>query len=66
MQFENLVCNNSAALFHILGLSVDEIVWSGPHRQMGTIPQRGCQIDYLIQTKYRVLYLCEVKFFMLP
>jgi AAA+ ATPase superfamily predicted ATPase len=62
LQFENLVCNNGAALFHILGLSADEVVWSGPHQQMGTTRQRGCQIDYLIQTKHRVLYLCEVKF----
>jgi len=24
--------------------------------------QRGCQIDYLIQTKFNTLYVCEIKF----
>lgn len=24
--------------------------------------KRGCQIDYLIQTRFRYLYACEVKF----
>lgn len=24
--------------------------------------QRGCQIDYMIQTKYNMLFVCEIKF----
>ncbi len=24
--------------------------------------QMGCQIDYMIQTKYNTLYVCEIKF----
>jgi len=62
LQFENLVCNNGSSLFRILRLNDDEVVWAGPHIQRATSSQQGCQIDYLIQTKYRVLYLCEIKF----
>jgi len=62
LQFENLVCNNAHTLYDAIGLSDDEIVWSGPYFQAATTRQKGCQIDYLIQSKYRVLYVCEVKF----
>jgi uncharacterized protein len=27
-----------------------------------TAKQPGCQIDYMIQTKFNTLYVCEVKF----
>lgn len=62
LQFENLVCNNVASLCQALGLSEDEVVWSGPYFQVPTARRKGCQIDYLIQSKHRVLYICEVKF----
>ena len=30
--------------------------------QTETNKRRGCQVDYLIQTKYKTLYLIEIKF----
>ena len=33
-----------------------------PYFQNATKNQAGCQIDYLIQTEYGILYLIEVKF----
>lgn len=62
LQFENLVLNNSNELIQILGLKSDEIIWSGPFTQQANSRQEGCQIDLLLQTKHRVLYLCEIKF----
>ena len=31
-------------------------------KQTKTSTQRGCQIDYLIQTKINTLFICEFKF----
>ena len=42
-------------------LTVDEIINDGPFFQRKTARQKGCQIDYLIQTKFGILYLCEIK-----
>ncbi len=33
-----------------------------PSFQKPRLRQKGCQIDYLIQTRSNVLYLCEIKF----
>lgn len=62
LQFENLVCNNGETLFRALSLVPDDVIWSGPYWQASGSRREGCQIDYLIQTKHRVLYICEVKF----
>ena len=62
LQFENLVCNNPSSLFLALGLATDEVIWSGPYLQTAASRRKGCQIDYLIQSKHHVLYICEVKF----
>jgi AAA+ ATPase superfamily predicted ATPase len=62
LQFENLVCNNEKALFKHLNLTPDDVIWSGPYLQLKGSRQEGCQIDFMIQTKHRVLYICEVKF----
>ncbi len=61
-QFENLVSRNAQSLYHTLGLAAEEVVWSGPYFQNANSRRQSCQIDYLIQTKHRVLYLCEIKF----
>lgn len=34
----------------------------GPFFQTSTIRQSGCQIDYMIQTRFHNLYICEIKF----
>jgi len=62
LQFENLVVHNFKALWKMLNLSGEEIVMDGPFFQTSTIRQPGCQIDYMIQTRFHNLYVCEVKF----
>ncbi len=62
LQFENLVDANFHALFSLLGINSDEIIYDSPYFQRATINQPGCQIDYLIQSKYKTLYVCEIKF----
>lgn len=41
---------------------MEEIIADSPFFQRQTTGQEGCQIDYMIQTKYNCLYVCEVKF----
>ena len=62
LQVENLVLNNTNPLHKMLGIYPDEIVNEGPFFQKRTARNKGCQIDYLIQGKFGVLYLCEIKF----
>lgn len=62
LQFENLVVHNRKTLWKLLGLSPEEVVMDGPFFQTSTKRQPGCQIDYLVQTRFNNLYLCEVKF----
>ena len=49
-------------LLKSIGISNNETLFDGPYLQTKTLRTKGCQIDYLIQTKYGVLYLCEIKF----
>jgi uncharacterized protein len=51
-----------ALLLEKLGISPIDVVRSCPYRQTQTTTQKGCQIDYLIQTKTNTLYICEFKF----
>jgi phage protein U len=62
LQFENLVVHNRKTLWKILGISQQEIVMEGPFFQSRRTEQAGCQIDYMIQTRFQNLYLCEIKF----
>ena len=62
LQFENLVVHNRKAVWKLLGISPEEVVMDGPFFQKPTKRQVGCQIDYMIQTRFQNLYLCEVKF----
>jgi len=61
LQFENLVVHNRDILLEALRIQRDDCVFDGPYFQMQTKRKKGCQIDYLIQTK-GTLYICEVKF----
>ena len=61
LQFENLVIHNSNELIKILGIHVSDCIFDGPYFQTRTQRRKGCQIDYLIQTKSSV-YVCEIKF----
>lgn len=66
LQFENLVLNNRSEIHQALGLRADEIISENPFFQRATKKQPGCQIDYMIQTKFNTLYLCEIKFLKNP
>lgn len=62
LQFENIVLKNRALLYKILNIHPSEIINEGPYFQKTTQRKIGCQIDYLIQTRYNSLHLCEIKF----
>lgn len=62
VQFENLVLNNSILICKKLGISPEDIVVANTYFQTAGTRKKGCQIDYLIQTRFRTLYACEVKF----
>ena len=62
LQFESLVLHNRARLQRLLRIEPSQIVYDGPFFQRKTRRRRGCQIDYLIQTRFDTLYLCEIKF----
>jgi len=62
LQFENLVLNNRDKVIELLNIPPQDIIADNPYVQKATLQQRGCQVDYLIQTKYRNLYFVEIKF----
>lgn len=61
-QFENLVLKNRRSLKKFLGIRSEDVVADNPFFQRKTSTYEGCQIDYLIQTQFNVLYICEIKF----
>jgi len=61
-QFENLVLNNRLFIHQILKLKPEEIVCENPFYQHKTSRYPGCQVDYMIQTQFGTLYICEIKF----
>lgn len=62
LQFENLVLNNKSHLHRALGIHAGDIICENPFFQRKTSTAPGCQIDYMIQTKFNSLYVCEIKF----
>lgn len=65
-QFENLVLGNRKAIQKILRIDINEIIFDNPYFQKKTTTKPGCQIDYLIQTRFNCLYPCEIKFCKKP
>jgi len=62
LQIENLVIKNRNALCKILSIPVSEIINDGPYFQKPTKIKKGCQVDYMIHSKFNSLYCCEIKF----
>ncbi len=62
LQFENLVLKNRRQIIDLLKIDPNTIICDNPFFQRKTAITKGCQIDYLIQTKYNMLYACEIKF----
>ena len=61
-QFENLVLSNRNNLHQALAITPEAIICDNPYFQNKTTRTPGCQIDYMIQTKFDTLYICEIKF----
>jgi len=62
LQVENLIVNNRRVIQRLLGIPPNEIEIDGPFYQRKTQRQLGCQIDYMIQTRAKTLYVIEIKF----
>jgi len=62
LQIEYLLLQNRYLLLKAIGITGVEIISDGPYRQSKTTTQNGCQIDYLIQTSTKNLFICEFKF----
>lgn len=61
-QFENLMLNHRKILLEALEIPPEDVVADNAFFQRQTQSQQACQIDYLIETKYKTLYVCEIKF----
>jgi hypothetical protein len=66
LQFEQLVVSNYKEIHNYLEISPTEILSSSPFFQTATKNREGCQIDYLIHTRFDTIYLCEIKFSRAP
>ncbi len=62
LQLEYLLLQNRPLLLKAIGVSGADIVSDGPYRQSKTAMQEGCQIDYLLQTTTKNLFISEFKF----
>ena len=54
--------NNRNRLLDLLHIDANQVVWDNPYLQKGSSRKKGCQVDYLVQTRDKCLYLCEIKF----
>lgn len=61
-QFENLVLNNREEIRAKIGILREDIICDNPFFQRKTLQTPGCQIDYLMHTRFNTLYLCEIKY----
>lgn len=62
LQVESLLLQNRGLILESLGIAGHDIVADNPYIQKSISRRHGCQIDYLIQTKQRNLFVCEFKF----
>jgi hypothetical protein len=62
LQFENLVLQNRILIQKALKIDPNEIINDNSYFQRNTSTQAGCQIDYMVQTRFNNLYICEIKF----
>ena len=46
----------------MIGIPAEAIVMDGPFFQSLATRKSRCQVDYMIQTRFNTLYVCEVKF----
>ena len=60
-QMENILLKNRPLIYKALGIHAQDIVIDNPYIQKSTERKKGCQIDYLIQTRSNTLFICEIK-----
>lgn len=60
-QLESLLLTNREFLFHTLGIDPTQVARDNPYVQTPTTRRKGCQIDYIIQTKMNTIIICEFK-----
>lgn len=61
-QFENLILLNRQWILEKLHLRVEDVLNDNPYFQRKTQKQAGCQVDYLVQTRFNTFFVCEIKF----
>ncbi len=62
LQFENLVLNNRRIILSSLNVRTEDIAYDNPYFQRANTKRKGCQIDYMIQTRQKLIFACEIKF----
>lgn len=62
LQLEYLLLQNRPLLLKSMGILPVDIIADGSYRQFATTRQKGCQIDYLVQTITKTLFVGEFKF----
>ena len=61
IHIENLLLKNRSLLLKAIGINPNDILADNPYIQKTTKKNKGCQIDYLIQTHTNTLFICEFK-----
>jgi len=61
-QLESLLLQNHLALLKAIGIAPESVAMDNPYIQKHNSKQKGCQIDYLVQTQTQNLFVCEFKF----
>ena len=62
LQIENLILSNRDLIRKKLQINPSDIVCDNPYFQRKTSRTKGCQIDYMIKTKFNILYIFEIRF----
>ena len=62
LQLEYLLLKNRLILLEAMGISPMDVVCDGPYQQFKTARKPGVQIDYLVQTITKNIFVCEFKF----
>ncbi len=62
LQLECLLLQNRPILLKFMGIYSSDVLCDGPYKQSATSTAKGCQVDYLVQTATKNLFVCEFKF----
>lgn len=62
LQIETLLLQNRSLLLESMRIFPDNVINDGPYRQSKTTKNHGCQVDYLVQTDTKNIFVCEFKF----